>query len=185
MSTTNRDGSVTVASGAQRGQKWPLPKTRCVLAGFGLGLLAAGWAGGLSDRYGEPEGPVGTFRGACRTIAKGVRYTIAHVHDCCSNDGTSVRSLGLGQQIETRLCQDKKVDAEQITVHVDEEGIATLKGLVPDSTHKEKAVALTRDTRGVVRVVDNLAVPPPTRVIDTPVGDAVPTGVASQTPTLR
>ena len=185
MSTTNRDGEVTGTSGGRRSGKWPLPRTRCVIAGFAVGLLAAGWAGGLSDRYGEPEGAVGTFKGACRTVAKGVRYTIAHVHDCVSNDGTSVRSLGLGQQIETRLCQDKKVDAKQITVHVDEEGTATLRGLVPDSTHKEKAVALTRDTRGVLRVVDHLAVPPAARVIDTPVGDSVPTGVASQVRTVR
>ena len=185
MSTTNRDGDVTATPNARRGRKWPLPRTRCVLAGFGIGLLAAGWAGGLSDRYGEPEGAVGTFKGACRTVAKSVRYTIAHVHDCCSNDGTLVHSLGLGQQIETRLCQDKKVDAQQITVHVDEEGTATLRGLVPDSTHKEKAVTLTRDTRGVLRVVDHLAVPPAARVIDTPVGDSVPTGVASQVRTMR
>ncbi len=185
MSTNNQGGEVTTTSSGRKSRKWPLSRTRCVFGGFGLGLLAAGWAGGLSDRYGEPEGSLGTLRGACRTVSKGVRYSIAHLHDCFSNDGTSVRSLGLGQQIETRLCQDKKVDAQQITVHVDEEGTATLRGLVPDSTHKEKAVTLTRDTRGVVRVVDHLAVPPPARVIDTPVGDSVPTGVASQTRNLR
>ena len=185
MSTTSHEVGESGTRPRRKLHNWPFPRTRCLLGGFGLGLLAASWAGGLSDRYGEPEGVVGTFRGACRTAGKGFRYTVAHVRDCFAEEATSVRSLGLGQQVETRLCQDKKLDAQDITVHIDEDGTATLRGLVPDASHKEKAVALTRDTRGVVRVVDHLAVPPPPRVIETPVGDSVPTGIASQTRTVR
>ena len=185
MSTMNHGAEESTTTAGRKGGKWPFPRIRFLFCGIGLGLLAASWAGGLSDRYGEPEGLVGTFHGACRTAGKGFRYTVAHVRDCFAEEGTSVRSLGLGQQVETRLCQDKKLDAQGITVHIDEDGTATLRGLVPDASHKEKAVALTRDTRGVVRVVDHLAVPPPARVIETPVGDAMPTGVASQTRTVR
>jgi len=180
---TNSEGRDKASTG--RGRSWPLPRTRCVFAGMVLGLLVAGWAGGAGDRYGEPEGVVGAFRGAFRTVAKGVRYTVASVRDCCSQDGCSVRNLGLGQQIETRLCQDKRVDAEAIIVSVQEDGTAVLSGLVPDATHKEKAVALTRDTRGVERVVDQLAVAPRPRIIDTPAAEPVPTGVASQVRTAE
>lgn len=175
----------TVRVSTGRGRRWSWMKARCVLVGMALGLLLAGWAGGSADRYGEPEGVVGTLRGAYRTLAKGGRYVAASVRDCCSQDGCLVRNIGLGQQIETRLCQDKRVDAAAITVEVKDDGTAVLSGIVPDASHKETAVVLTRDTRGVARVVDQLAVSPTPRIIDTSVSDPVPTGVATQERTLR
>ena len=90
-----------------------------------------------------------------------------------------MRNLGLGQQIETRLCQDKRLDATGILVEVEEDGTAVLRGLVSSSAHKDTAVTLVRDTRGVERVIDHLAVPPAARVIDTPAGGSVPTGDAT------
>ena len=61
----------------------------------------------------------------------------------------SVRNLGLAQQLETRLWQDKRLVADQILVEVEQEGKAILRGLVPDLLHKELAVSLAQDTRGV------------------------------------
>jgi hypothetical protein len=145
----------------------------------------AGWAAGGTDRYGEPKGFIGSVSGAYRTVVRGIRYTTAWVRDCGSQTPSSVRNLGLGQQIETRLCQDKKVDAQGIIVHVEEDGTAVLRGLVSDAGHKEKAVALTRDTRGVERIVDELAVSPRRRVIETIATEPVPTEFASHPRTLR
>jgi hypothetical protein len=180
MSTTSHDGQIAGSQGAEATPRLALTRLRWLAGGAAFGLLLAAWSGGLSDRYGEPEGFVGTMRSAWRHVTKGVKYASAHIRDCCSESGTSVRNLGLGQQIETRLCQDKKLDAEGITVQIDEEGTAVLRGLVPDAAHKDKALALTRDTRGVMKVVDHLAVPPSPRVVNTPEGDRVTTGVASQ-----
>jgi hypothetical protein len=148
-------------------------------AGLIVGLFVGAWIAGGPDRYGEAEGVIGGLRGAGRTMARGFRYTAATLHDCLTQESSSVRKLGLGQQIETRLWQDKRLAAEGIVVEIEEEGTAVLKGLVPDADHKEKAVALTRDTRGVERVVDQLAVPPPPRTIEAAPAPAVPTGVAS------
>lgn len=185
MSTTIQTGQVAVPADGETTPRLAMTRLRCIGGGLTLGLLLGAWAGGLSDRYGEPEGLVGTLRGACRTVSKGAKYTSAHIRDCFSQGGTSVRNLGLGQQIETRLCQDKRLDANGITVQIDEEGTATLRGLVPNAAHKDKAVVLTRDTRGVVRVVDHLAVLPPPRVINTPGGESVPTAIASQARDLK
>jgi hypothetical protein len=51
---------------------------------------------------------------------------------------------------------------------VEGECTAVLRGLVPDAAAKEKAVALTQDTKGVLKVVDHLAVLPKPRVISIP-----------------
>ena len=185
MSTTQGSGPVAGQSSTRRPKKWPLARSRCYLAGLVTGLLLAGWAAGGTERYGEASGFVGSVRGAYRTLLKGFRYTAASVHDSSSQGSSSVRNLGLGQQIETRLCQDKRLDATGIIVEVEEDGTAVLRGLVTSSAHKDTAVTLVRDTRGVERVVDHLAVPPTARIIDTPAGGSVPTGDAKHPSTLK
>lgn len=175
MSTTQRDGQVSGQARTGPGNKWPFARTRCFATGLTLGLLMAGWAAGGTERYGEASGFVGSVRAAYRTLLKGFRYTAATVHDSASQGSTSVRNLGLGQQIETRLCQDKRLDATRIIVEVEEDGTAVLRGLVSSSAQKDTAVTLVRDTRGVERVVDHLAVPPAARVIDSLAGGSVPT----------
>ncbi len=156
-----------------------LVKARWLLIGMCLGSFAGAWAGGGTDRYGEEEGFIGGLRGACGTLARGYRYTAATLAECVGSDGDSVRNLGLGRQIETRLWQDKRLDAVGIVVEVEGGGKAVLTGQVPDATHKDRAVMLARDTRGVEKVVDQLAVAPPPRTIETSPSVAVPTGVAS------
>ena len=165
--------------------KAALMKARWSLWGLALGLVAGAWIGGGPDRFGEEEGIVGGLRGAGRSMAKSFRYTAATFRDCVANEGTSVRRLGLGQQLETRLWQDKRLVAEGIIVEIGEGGTAVLRGIVPDEGHKEKAVSLARDTRGVERVVDQLAVGTSSRTIDAAPAAAVPTGVASGSRILR
>jgi BON domain len=154
-------------------------RMRWGLAMLGLGLGIGMWLGGGPDRYGEAEGVMGSLRGASRSIAKGARYASATLFDLAFQQRSSVRNLGLAQQLETRLWQDKRLVAEGIVVEVEAEGTAVLKGIVPDRDHKELAVALAQETRGVARVVDQLAVSPASRTIETTPADPVPTGVAS------
>ena len=162
-----------------------LTKARWAAGGMALGVLIGAWIVGGPDRYGEEEGFVGGLRGAGRTMTKGFRYTAAMFRDCLAQERSSVRGLGLAEQIETRLWQDKRLVAEGIIVEVEEEGTAVLKGIVPDEGNKEKAVSLARDTRGVERVVDELAIRPSSRTIKATPAAAVPTGVASRVPFLR
>jgi hypothetical protein len=156
-----------------------LARTRWVVVRLAISVGVGMWLGGGADRYGEQEGIVGSVRGACRTIAKSGQYAAATLLDVVFQQRSSVRKLGLAQQVETRLWQDKRLVADQIVVEIEEEGTAVLRGLVPDLLHKEMAVSLAQDTRGVARVVDQLAVSPASRVIETKPAAAVPTGVAS------
>jgi hypothetical protein len=154
-------------------------RTRWALATLVVGIVVGSWLGGGPDRYGEAEGVLGGLRGAARTMAKCGRYAGATLLDVAFQQRFSVRNMGLAQQLETRLWQDKRLSAEGIVVEVEEEGTAVLKGIVPDRNHKEMAVALAQETRGVARVVDQLAVSPTSRTIETTPAAAVPTGVAS------
>jgi BON domain len=156
-----------------------LLRARWPLGGLIVGLLFGIWVGGGTDRYGEGEGILGGVRGAYRTMVRGYRYSAATVADCVSPERHSVRNLGLVRQIENRIWQDKRLSAEAIVVEVEDGGKAVLTGQVPDATHKERAVALARDTRGVETVIDQLAVGTPSRTIDAAPSEAVPTGVAT------
>ena len=50
------------------------------------------------------------------------------------------------------------------TLDIDvKEGIATLRGSVPTAKAKARALELTRETVGVLQVIDQLAVEPPPR----------------------
>ncbi len=183
MSDSNRQGEV--ARPKAEPAKGFLSRTRWAIGGMMLGMLAGIWVGGGTDRYGEDDSLLGGLRGAHGTFVRGYRYTVAMVRECVSNDRSSVRNLGLGRQVENRLWQDKRLAAEAIVVEVEEGGKVVLMGQVPDDSHKEKAVTLARDTRGVESVVDQLAVATPSRTIDAPSSPAVPTGVASGVRILR
>jgi hypothetical protein len=120
-------------------------------AGLVFGLGGAAFTGLGQDQ----KAPV---LGAIRTITQGVRDRIDHAR-------TSARNLGIEQQVRARLQGEKTFEADRIELHVEDECTVVLKGLVPDTEAKEKAVVLARDTRGVLQVIDHLAVPPPPRVI--------------------
>jgi hypothetical protein len=162
-----------------------LNKARWPLWALLSGLIVGTWIGGGPNRYGEEDGVVGGLRGAGRTMNKGFCYTAASLRDCITFDRTAVRKLGLSQQIETRLWQDKRLVADEIIVQVEDGGTAILRGIVPDEDHKDRAVTLARDTRGVEKVVDELAVRPSSRIIKAAPGSAVPTGVASSGRDIR
>ena len=130
------------------------------------------------------EGRRGQIGDAVKTVRDGAQDASASVQGKITEVRTTARNAGLEQRIEARLHSDTSLGAEQIEVSVVEEGTATLKGMVPHSAAKEKAVALTRDTRGVVKVVDRMAVPPPARVYDASETDAEP-AVAERPRTVR
>ena len=179
MSEKTDPGLLAGTEGLVRASGRTMARTRWALVKVASGIVLGLWAGGGPDRYGEAEGVIGGLRGAARTMERGGRYAAASLADLVFQQRSSVRNLGLAQQLETRLWQDKRLVAEGIVVEVEEGGTAVLKGLVPDQDHKEKAVALARETRGVERVVDQLAVSPASRTIEATPAPPVPTGVAS------
>ena len=129
-------------------------------------LLAVAIMLGLAAWIALGEARRGRIGDAVQTVTDGAQDASTNVQGKISDARTSARKVGLEQKVSDRLHGDKSLGAEKIEVTVLDEGTATLRGQVPDAAAKEKAVALARDTRGVVRVVDHVAVTPPPRVFD-------------------
>ncbi len=185
MSNSEQTGRVKLEGSRPFVSRTMMIKVRWGLAGLLIGVALSVWAGGAPDRYDEPTGVMGLVRGVYRTFARGATYTTAHCRDCFATNPSAVRNLGLRRQVKSRLTQDKKLDAREITLQVQDDGTVVLEGLVPDQAHKDRAATLARDTRGVERVVDHLAVPPRARIIDAPPAVEVPEDVALQPSTKR
>jgi hypothetical protein len=183
LSDNNRQGEVAKPKGFEK--RAVLLRTRWALGGLLVGMLSGVWVGGGTDRYGEDDGVLGGLRGACGTMVRSYRYSDATIRDCMSQNRSLVRNLGLVRQIENRIWQDKRLAAEAIVVEVEDGGKAVLTGQVPDAAHKDRAVGLARDTRGVETVIDQLAVATASRTINAASSPAVPTGVASGARVLR
>jgi len=132
-------------------------RTLWAIAGIMFGVAVAAWAGGHLDPY------TAKFSG----VVSGIQNASSTVQDRIANARASARNTGLTQQVDARLRQDKAIDASRIEVSVGEEGTVILQGSVPDDNDKDKAATLARDTRGVSRVIDHLAIPPKPRVIAT------------------
>jgi osmotically-inducible protein OsmY len=73
---------------------------------------------------------------------------------------TSVEKMGVEARVYSRLHWDKALENAPITIEVRNGKVVTLKGSVPDSAARAKAVALARDTVGVTSVDDQLAIAP-------------------------
>ena len=72
---------------------------------------------------------------------------------------SGVERMGVQARVYSRLHWDKALEHAPITIVVDGHNV-TLKGSVPDSAARTKAVTLARDTVGVNAVEDQLAVAP-------------------------
>lgn len=137
-----------------------------------VGMLSvAAWVGFNWDRNSTDGGMVEKVQGAAGSISRGVRSTSASLMDGLKRGRAQARNSELGSQVRTRLLQDKTLEAGKIEVRIEGENTAILEGLVPSADDKDKAVSLTGDTRGILRVVDRLAVPPRPRVIEAPAAD--------------
>lgn len=173
MANTNRGHDGTYQGNERRSGFGSFVRWAMIFGGLLGVIVVVALMMDSGPKAGESE-PDGAIDGTVRSIARGVRETSATVGEGFESARESATNLGMVQQIETRLSQDKAVVADGIEVAVEEEGTATLSGLVPSQACKEKAVSLTRDTRGVVRVIDRLAVTPPDRIILAPAAEAVP-----------
>jgi osmotically-inducible protein OsmY len=143
-----------------------------------LGLGVAAWAGIGPGRRGQ----VGE---ALQLVSDRAREASTSVQGKLAEARTSARNDALEQQVAARLHGEKTLGAEKIEVTVLDEGTATLKGQVPDALAKDKAVALTRDTRGVLRVEDHLAIPPAPRYFAAPAAAAPQSAVAARSRVVR
>ena len=142
-----------------------MTRIRWVIVGGLLGFALTAWTGIGRHRDDSLQGGGGSLDGAIRSATQGIQSTTAAVGATWSRARDSVQDLALQNRIVTRLGDDKTLDSGRVEVLIEDESTVVLSGLVPDTTSKAKVVMLTRDTRGVHRVVDQLAVIPDARVI--------------------
>ena len=75
---------------------------------------------------------------------------------------SSVQAMGVESRVYGRIHWDKALHDALIELTVSADGVVTLDGTVADARAKRRAVELAQETVGVTRVVDRLAVRPPT-----------------------
>ncbi len=148
-------------------------RLRWLLIGTVLGVALSMWAGE-------------SLHGPIRSVARHTADVSSALWDRYTEARSSARNMGLEQQITSRFEGDKSIEADQIQVSVEAEGVVTLKGIVADKSVKEKAMELARDTRGVKKVVDHLAILPSPRVVTSPSdADGIEAPALAERPTTR
>lgn len=103
-----------------------------------------------------------------RVVMKRARGAQAEVEAAYNKAKAEIANFGVEARITGRLQWDKHLQGSQIEIEVDDKGVASLRGTVPDEAAKAKAMSLTRDTIGVREVVDELKVAGPPAGADQP-----------------
>lgn len=132
--------------------RWVIP----AVAAFGLARAHSGRAQepGAGQKVGEK------LDGAVQDIKSGLRKAGNATKEQFARAKTSVQNMGVESRVYGRIHWDRALNDALIELTTTEEGVVTLNGTVADAKAKTKAVELTRDTVGVTRVVDQLAVRP-------------------------
>ena len=73
---------------------------------------------------------------------------------------TSVNNMTVESRVYGRIHWDKALNDANIDLSVGDDGVITLDGTVADAKAKMRAVELTKETVGVTKVIDRLAIRP-------------------------
>jgi hypothetical protein len=118
--------------------------------------------GGVAERAGEKLDEVGRairdgFEKAGETVVGGINKTGETVREGLVRARDSVQGMGVWSRVYSRLHWDKAFHTTNILLRADG-GVVTLRGTVADEAARAKVVALTGETVGVTRVIDQLNV---------------------------
>jgi hyperosmotically inducible protein len=128
--------------------------TLSLVVSLGLG------AGRAQQDQGPGEKAGGKLDQAGRSIRKGLEQAGDTIREQFSRTRDSVHNMGVASRVYGRLHWDKLLTSSTLDLDVNN-GVATLRGSVPTAKARERAVELARETVGVTRVIDQLAVQPP------------------------
>jgi len=160
-------------------------KTHLAIASTLIGAVAVAWTGvgraqqGVGEKLGESLDEAG------KVIKRGIQRSSEAVRESFARTKTSVQNMGIEARIYGRLHWDKDLNGSLIELEVRNASEAIVRGTVPSDAAKSKAIALTRDTVGVTRVIDQLSVSIPTRVVPGAPGGAASTPAPATGPTTN
>jgi hyperosmotically inducible periplasmic protein len=132
--------------------RWIIP----AVATLGLTWAYAGRAQepSTAQKVGEKiDGAVQDIKGGLRKAGDATREQFAKVR-------TGVHNMGVESRVYGRIHWDKALNDASIELTATDDGVITLNGTVADAKAKTRAVDLTRETVGVSKVIDQLAVRP-------------------------
>jgi len=132
-----------------------------IIAVAALGLMTWTYAGraqepGTGKKVGEK------VDSAIQDIKSGLRKAGDAAKEQFAKARTSVNNMGVESRVYGRIHWDKALNDATIELTTTEDGVIILKGTVADAKAKTRAVELTKDTVGVTKVVDQLALRPVT-----------------------
>jgi len=143
------------------------------LAGSSVAILLMAAISVADEPKDQPPPPEskssGTFDSATQSIKKGFQQAGDALRGQYSKARTYVHDMGVSSRVYGRLHWDKALNGAQLEIDVQNDGVATLTGVVADARAKAKAVELTRDTVGITQVVDLLTIQPPPTTTPAPV----------------
>ena len=134
-------------------------------------VAALGLAWAYSGRAQEPSTgrKVGEkIDGAVQDIKSGFRKAGNVTKEQFAKAKMSVHNMGVESRVYGRIHWDKALNDALIELTTTEDGVITLSGTVADSKAKTRAVELAKDTVGVTKVVDQLAIRPTTTTTTIP-----------------
>lgn len=117
---------------------------------------------------------------ACLVRAQGVAERVGNgldnagrgikngIQNAFSKTQNAVHNQDIMSRVYSRIHWDKTLVGSTLELEVLDGGTAVVRGAVPDTAARQRAVLLARDTVGVTQVVDQLTVLPPVRVIPAP-----------------
>jgi hypothetical protein len=138
--------------------------------GMTSALVSAVLVGGVLAQQPKPRPEPGDGTGervgakvdsAVKSIKRGARDLAENIREGFARTRESVHHMGVESRVYGRLHWDKALTNAEIEVNARNDGVVILRGVVPDSTAKTKAVALAADTVGVTSVDDLLTIGPP------------------------
>jgi hyperosmotically inducible periplasmic protein len=135
-----------------RNVRWIIP----AVAALGLTWGYSGMAQepGTGKKVGEKVDEI------VQDIKGGLRKAGNAAKEEFSKAKTAVNNMGVESRVYGRIHWDKALTDATIDLSATDDGVITLNGTVADDKAKAKAVDLARDTVGVTKVVDQLAVRP-------------------------
>jgi osmotically-inducible protein OsmY len=135
-------------------------------------------AGTCAAQDTTPKPTVGQrLESAVQDLKKGAREAGDSIQQEFAHAKTSIHNMSVSSRVYGRLHWDKELQGAKLSVDVKEDGNAYLTGTVPTAAAKVKAVALTRDTVGVVHVNDQLTIGP--------ASEGTPAGTTTTTTTKK
>src|SRR4051794_14755165 len=126
-----------------------------------VAILAVAWACGGRAQEPSTGKKIGErLDGAVQDIKGGLRKAGSFTREEFHKARTSVHNMGVESRVYGRLHWDKALNDASLELSGGDDGVITLAGTVADARAKARAVELARETVGVNRVVDQLAIRP-------------------------